>query len=61
MLISCMYFSDSDFLMLIIRDLLPYRPDLKLILMSATLNANLFSHYFFDCPVVEIPGTRNKV
>ena len=37
---------DSDFLMIILRDLLPRRPDLKLVLMSATLNANLFAEYF---------------
>ncbi|XP_070180183.1 putative ATP-dependent RNA helicase DHX57 [Littorina saxatilis] len=47
---------DSDFLLMILRDLLPERPDLKIILMSATLNADLFSSYFGYCPVVEIPG-----
>ena len=36
----------SDFLMIILRDVLPRRPDLKLILMSATLNAEMFSQYF---------------
>ncbi|KAJ9592058.1 hypothetical protein L9F63_001397, partial [Diploptera punctata] len=47
---------ESDFLLLILRDLLPQRPDLKVILMSATLNANLFSNYFKHVPVIEIPG-----
>lgn len=32
------------------------RSDLKLILMSATLNSKLFSAYFGGCPVVKIPG-----
>lgn len=32
------------------------RPDLKIILMSATLNANLFSDYFYNCPTIHIPG-----
>lgn len=32
------------------------RPDLKIILMSATLNANLFSEYFYNCPAIHIPG-----
>lgn len=41
---------------MILRDILPKRPDLKVILMSATLNADLFSSYFNYCPVVEIPG-----
>lgn len=41
---------------MILRDILPQRPDLKVILMSATLNAQLFCDYFGDVPVVDIPG-----
>ena len=52
-----LFFSiNSDFLLMVLRDLIYERSDLKLILMSATLNANLFSEYFGECPVVEIPG-----
>lgn len=47
---------ESDFLLLVLKDLLVQRPDLKIILMSATLNANLFSEYFYNCPTVHIPG-----
>ncbi|KAH1019590.1 hypothetical protein HUJ04_009384, partial [Dendroctonus ponderosae] len=47
---------ESDFLLLILKDLLPLRSDLKVILMSATLNAVLFSEYFGDIPVINIPG-----
>ncbi|XP_030760965.1 putative ATP-dependent RNA helicase DHX57 isoform X2 [Sitophilus oryzae] len=47
---------ESDFLLLILKELLPIRPDLKVILMSATLNANLFSTYFGKIPIVSIPG-----
>lgn len=47
---------ESDFLLLVLKDLTVARPDLKIILMSATLNANLFSEYFYDCPAVHIPG-----
>ncbi|KAF2369076.1 Helicase-associated domain [Trinorchestia longiramus] len=32
------------------------RPDLKLVLMSATLNAEKFSEYYGGCPMVHIPG-----
>lgn len=46
----------SDFLLLILKELLAIRPDLKVILMSATLNASLFAQYFGDIPVVNIPG-----
>ncbi|XP_063298636.1 ATP-dependent DNA/RNA helicase DHX36 isoform X1 [Pelobates fuscus] len=46
----------SDVLMAIIKDLLIRRKDLKVILMSATLNAEKFSQYFDNCPMLHIPG-----
>jgi uncharacterized membrane protein YgcG len=51
----------SDFLLIILRDLLAVRPDLKLVLMSATLNADLFSRYFGNAPTIEIPGFTHPV
>ncbi|CAG9856904.1 unnamed protein product [Phyllotreta striolata] len=47
---------ESDFLLLILKELLQIRTDLKVILMSATVNASLFSEYFGDIPIVNIPG-----
>ncbi|KAK9921475.1 hypothetical protein M0R45_029984 [Rubus argutus] len=47
---------NEDFLLIILRDLLPRRPDLRLILMSATINADLFSKYFGNAPTINIPG-----
>ena len=32
------------------------RPDLKLVLMSATINLELFSNYFEEAPVISVPG-----
>eukprot|EP00070_Physeter_catodon_P035852 XP_028342746.1 probable ATP-dependent RNA helicase DHX34 isoform X2 [Physeter catodon] len=46
----------NDFLLGILRRLLPQRPDLKVILMSATINISLFSSYFGNAPVVQVPG-----
>ncbi|XP_010418749.1 PREDICTED: DExH-box ATP-dependent RNA helicase DExH6-like [Camelina sativa] len=46
----------SDVMLAIIRDLLPSNPHLRLILMSATLDAERFSGYFGGCPVVRVPG-----
>lgn len=46
----------TDFLSIILKDLLTVRPDLRVILMSATINAELFSGYFGNCPRLEIPG-----
>ncbi|XP_008442925.3 DExH-box ATP-dependent RNA helicase DExH1 isoform X1 [Cucumis melo] len=47
---------NEDFLLIILRNLLPQRPDLRLILMSATINADLFSKYFGNAPTLHIPG-----
>ncbi len=38
------------------RDVVRRRKDLRVLLMSATLNAELFSNYFGGAPVIEIPG-----
>lgn len=42
--------------MVVLRDMIHLYPDLKIILMSATIDTTLFSRYFNDCPVIEIPG-----
>ncbi|XP_021748258.1 DExH-box ATP-dependent RNA helicase DExH5, mitochondrial-like isoform X2 [Chenopodium quinoa] len=47
---------NEDFLLIVLKELLSHRPELKLILMSATLDADLFSSYFGGAPVVHIPG-----
>lgn len=46
----------SDFMLAIIRDVLPSYPHLRLILMSATIDAERFSKYFGGCPVIRVPG-----
>uniref|UniRef100_A0A3Q3F046 DEAH (Asp-Glu-Ala-His) box polypeptide 34 n=1 Tax=Kryptolebias marmoratus TaxID=37003 RepID=A0A3Q3F046_KRYMA len=45
-----------DFLLGVLRSLLADRPDLRLILMSATINIKLFSEYFNSAPVLQVPG-----
>ena len=48
---------DSDFLLVLLRDILPHRPTLKVVLMSATLNALAFEEYFKGVSAVsQIPG-----
>ncbi|KAF8946016.1 hypothetical protein BGZ47_001510 [Haplosporangium gracile] len=47
---------ESDFLLIILKKLLPCRPDLKIVLMSATVDSARFSEYFNGCPVLEVPG-----
>ncbi|XP_040903077.1 probable ATP-dependent RNA helicase DHX34 [Toxotes jaculatrix] len=45
-----------DFLLGVLRSLVAERPDLRLILMSATINIKLFSDYFSGAPVLQVPG-----
>jgi hypothetical protein len=40
----------------LLKGLLKKRPDFKLIVTSATLDAEKFSRYFFECPIFTIPG-----
>jgi len=55
---------DTDFLMTLLRDVLEQREDLRLVLMSATLDANLFETYFsglFAVSKVQIAGRTYPV
>jgi len=47
---------ESDFLLMTLRDLAARRRDLRVVLMSATIEAHLFSNYFGGCPTISIPG-----
>lgn len=46
----------TDVLFGLLKNLLKKRKDFKLIVTSATLDAEKFSKYFFDCPIFTIPG-----
>ena len=46
----------SDFLLLLLKRLLPQHPSMKVILMSATLDQQLFSDYFGGIPSVTVEG-----
>lgn len=52
---------NSDFIMVVLRDMVHTYPDLRIILMSATIDTTLFSEYFGNCPVVEVPGRAYPV
>jgi ATP-dependent RNA helicase DHX36 len=45
---------EMDFALIILQDLLERRPDLRLVIMSATLQASLFSEYFGGAPVISV-------
>ncbi|VEN72924.1 ATP-dependent RNA helicase HrpA [Candidatus Desulfarcum epimagneticum] len=45
-----------DFILGFLRGLLDQRPDLRVVIASATIDAEKFSKAFDDAPVIEIPG-----
>ncbi len=45
-----------DFIMGYVRQILPKRPDLKVIITSATLDVERFSQYFNDAPIFSVEG-----
>jgi ATP-dependent helicase HrpA len=50
-----------DFLLGYLRGLLPRRPDLKLVITSATIDPVSFSRHFDDAPVIEVSGRTYPV
>lgn len=46
----------TDVLFGLLKKTLKRRPDMKLIVTSATLDADKFSSYFNECPILTIPG-----
>jgi len=50
-----------DFLLGYLRQMLPKRPDLKLIITSATINTESFANFFDGAPVVEVSGRTYPV
>ncbi|KAM6223081.1 ATP-dependent RNA helicase DHX29 [Rhynchocyon petersi] len=51
----------SDFLLVILKEILQKRSDLHLILMSATVDSEKFSTYFTHCPILRISGRSYPV
>ena len=50
-----------DFLLGYLKQLLPQRPDLKVIVTSATLDAERFSKHFNNAPVIEVSGRLHPI
>ncbi|MEU3792022.1 ATP-dependent RNA helicase HrpA [Streptomyces fructofermentans] len=50
-----------DFLLGYLAQLLPKRPDLKVVITSATIDPQRFSRHFSDAPVVEVSGRTYPV
>ncbi|WP_242619837.1 ATP-dependent RNA helicase HrpA [Actinomadura fibrosa] len=50
-----------DFLLGYVKEILPRRPDLKVIITSATIDPERFSAHFDDAPIVEVSGRTYPV
>lgn len=51
----------TDILFGLIKDIARFRPDLKVLVASATLDTERFSCFFDEAPVFRIPGRRFPV
>ena len=53
---------NTDFLLAAVKQMLPHRPHLKLLLMSATIDADRFARYFGQhTPIMHVPGLTHPV
>ncbi len=50
-----------DFILGYLKQLLPKRPDLKVVITSATIDVERFSRHFGDAPVIEVSGRTYPV
>ena len=51
----------TDILFGLVKDIARFRPDLRLLISSATLDADKFSEFFDDAPIFYVPGRRYPV
>ncbi|BEJ14326.1 hypothetical protein CspHIS471_0400930 [Cutaneotrichosporon sp. HIS471] len=51
----------TDILFGLVKDIARFRPELKLLISSATMNAQKFSSFFDDAPIFDVPGRRFPV
>ena len=51
----------TDILMGLLKEVAIRRPDLKIVIMSATLDAQKFQRYFNDAPLLAVPGRTHPV
>ncbi|TFK49633.1 pre-mRNA splicing factor [Heliocybe sulcata] len=51
----------TDILFALVKDIARFRPELRLLISSATMDAEKFSEYFDKAPIFDVPGRRYPV
>ncbi|ORY23190.1 P-loop containing nucleoside triphosphate hydrolase protein, partial [Naematelia encephala] len=51
----------TDILFGLVKDIARFRPELRILISSATLNAQKFAAFFDDAPIFDVPGRRFPV
>ena len=52
---------NTDLLLGLLRGVIARRPQFRLVIMSATIDLNLFARYFGGCPVIQVPGRLHPI
>ncbi|XP_001366536.1 ATP-dependent RNA helicase A isoform X2 [Monodelphis domestica] len=52
---------NTDFLLVVLRDVVQAYPEVRIVLMSATIDTSMFCEYFFNCPIIEVFGRTYPV
>ncbi|MBI4280858.1 DEAD/DEAH box helicase [Candidatus Uhrbacteria bacterium] len=47
---------NQDLILALLQEVRQRRPDLKIVIMSATIDEERFAKYFGNCPIVKVPG-----
>uniref|UniRef100_A0A2L2YG33 RNA helicase n=1 Tax=Parasteatoda tepidariorum TaxID=114398 RepID=A0A2L2YG33_PARTP len=47
---------NTDFILVVLRDMVRAFPQMRVVLMSATIDTTMFCEYFGNCPIIEVSG-----
>ncbi|KAI5084872.1 hypothetical protein GOP47_0001041 [Adiantum capillus-veneris] len=52
---------ETDFLLIVVRELLQNYPSIRVVIMSATVDSSIYTRYFDYCPAIAVPGMMHPV
>uniref|UniRef100_F1KQM1 RNA helicase n=1 Tax=Ascaris suum TaxID=6253 RepID=F1KQM1_ASCSU len=47
---------NTDFALIVLREMVRQYPEIRVVLMSATIDTDLFTNYFGTCPIIQLQG-----